>query len=142
MLPAIQRGLRPRLFSSLIDDDFFSNFFDEDSKGSVPAVNIFETKDDFRIEVAAPGYKKDEFKIDLDRNVLTISSEREEKKEDEDKKLLRCEYNYRSFSRAFTLPQSANLDKVDAKHENGVLTVIIQKREDAKEKPARQISIK
>ncbi|MFO7722471.1 MAG: Hsp20/alpha crystallin family protein [Bacteroidales bacterium] len=143
MLPVIHRGINPRVFNNIFDDDFFTGFFGDTNKGTMPAVNISESNEDFRIELAAPGYKKEEFKIDLDKNVLTISVEQQEKKEEgDDKKILRCEYRYSSFSRAFTLPDSANSDKINASYDNGLLTVNIPKHDSARTKPARQINIK
>ncbi len=143
MLPVIQRGINPRVLNNIFDDDFFTGFFGDSNKGTLPAVNITESNDNFSIDLAAPGYKKDDFKIDLDKNVLTISVEHQEKKEDkEDSRMLRCEYRYTSFSRAFTLPDSANSDKIAASYNEGVLKINIPKHDTAKTKPARQISIK
>lgn len=143
MLPVTHRGLNPRIFNTIMDDDFFTGFFGDSNKGTLPAVNITESNEDFSITLAAPGYKKEEFKIDLDKNVLTVSVEHQERKEEkEEKKMLRCEYRYNSFARAFTLPDSANSDKINASYADGVLTVTIPKHETAKTKPARQISIK
>lgn len=143
MLPVIQKGINPRFVNNVFDDDFFTGFFGDSNKGTLPAVNISESNDDFTISLAAPGYKKGEFKIDLDKNVLTISVEHQEKQEEkEEKKMLRCEYRYNAFSRAFTLPNSANTDNISANYADGVLTVTIPKHETAKAKPARQIAIK
>jgi len=143
MLPVIHRGINPRVFNNILDDDFFTGFFGDTNRGTMPSVNIAESNDEFTIELAAPGYRKEEFKIDLDKNVLTISVEQQEKKEEkEDKKMIRCEYRYNSFSRAFTLPDSANSDKINAAYDSGVLTVNIPKHDSARTKPARQISIK
>lgn len=143
MLPVMHRRVNPSLFNSLLDDDFFTGFFGDTNQGTMPAVNISETNDEFSIELAAPGYKKEDFRINLDKNVLTVSVEHREKKEEkEDKKMLRCEYRYNAFSRAFTLPDSANSDKISAGYSEGVLTVVIPKHDTAKTKPAREISIK
>ncbi len=143
MLPVIHRGINPRVFNNLLDDDFFTGLFGDTNKGTLPAVNITEGSEEFTIQLAAPGYKKEAFKIDLDKNVLTISVEHQEKHEEkEDHKLLRCEHRYVSFSRAFTLPDSANSDKISATYTDGVLHVSIPKHDTAKTKPARQISIK
>lgn len=143
MLPVIHRGIHPRHLSNIFDDDFFTGFFGDTNKGTLPAVNITESNDDFSIALAAPGYRKEEFKIDLDKNVLTISVEHQEQKEEkEDKRMLRCEYRYTTFSRAFTLPDSANSDKISAEYNDGVLKVVIPKHDTAKTKPARQINIK
>lgn len=143
MLPVIHRGINPRVFSNLMDDDFFTGFFGDTNKGTLPAVNISERNDAFNVELAAPGYKKDAFKIDLDKNVLTVSVEHEESHEEqEDNKMLRCEHKYAAFTRAFTLPDSANSDKISATYADGVLSITIPKHDSAKTKPARQISIK
>ncbi|MDD3742682.1 MAG: Hsp20/alpha crystallin family protein [Lentimicrobiaceae bacterium] len=108
---------------------------------SIPSVNIIESKDDFRIEVAAPGLNKDDFKIHIENNVLNISSEKEESNEDTNERYMRREFCYTSFNRSFSLPQTVETDKVSAKHENGVLNITIPKKEEAKVKPARQIEI-
>ena len=136
MLPVINRGFN---LSSAFDD--FFNVMD-DEKGSIPAVNVVETIDEFKIEVAAPGYGKDDFKIDLDKNVLTISSEKEHKQEEKDERYMRREFSYARFSRSFNIHDSIDVDKISAKHENGILTVALPKKEEAKAKPPKQISIK
>ncbi len=108
---------------------------------SMPAVNVIETGNDFRIEFAAPGLEKNDFKIDLDGRVLTISSEKEYKNEEKDERVMRREFSYTSFSRAFSLPESIDAEKIKANHKNGVLSIAIPKREEAKQKPPKQISI-
>ncbi|MFO7614510.1 MAG: Hsp20/alpha crystallin family protein [Bacteroidales bacterium] len=143
MLPALRKQSG---FPSLIDEffgrDVFPGFFlDVDKRMNVPAVNIIEGKDDFRIEVAAPGLDKKDFKIDLDNKVLTISSEMEEKHEQNEDRFMRREFSYSSFSRSFSLPDTANTEKVTAKHAGGILTVTIPKKEEAKVKPSREIKI-
>ena len=143
MLPALRKNSTlPGLMDEFFGRDVFPGFFfDVEKRMSTPAVNIIEGKDDYRIEVAAPGLDKKDFKIDLDNNVLTISSEREEKHEEKDDRFMRREFNYTSFSRSFTLPESVEGDRITAKHSEGVLTVVIPKREEAKQKPARTIKI-
>jgi len=106
-----------------------------------PAVNIIESKDDYRIEVVAPGLDKADFRINVENNVLTISAEKEVKQEDKEEHFMRREFNYASFSRSFTLPESMDSEKISAKHKDGVLNVVIPKKEEAKEKPARTIKI-
>jgi len=108
---------------------------------SLPAVNIVESKEDYRIEVAAPGLNKDDFKINLENNVLTVSSEKEDKHEENDEKVMRREFSYSSFSRSFTLPQTVNSEKIKASHKDGILQVIIPKKDEAREKPSREIKI-
>ena len=109
---------------------------------NVPAVNITEHKNEYKVELAVPGMKKDDFKIDVDGNMLTISSETEETKEERDKKFTRKEYNYSSFSRSFTLPEEINREKIDAKYEEGVLKISLPRKEEPKRPSPKQIAVK
>jgi HSP20 family protein len=125
-----------KLFPSVFDEfftpwnDMFLN--DWNKMLTVPAVNIKETMNDYRIAVAAPGLKKTDFKINVDGNLLNISAEIEETKEEKEERYTRNEYNYSSFSRSFTLPLEVNKEKIDATYENGVLTLVLPKKEEAK----------
>jgi len=143
MIPMLRsRGSSiPSLVDTFFGDDFLSNFFDNTNLGTVPAVNIIESKDDFAIEVAAPGLEKKDFNVDVHNNVLTISSQKEFKDEQRDEKVMRREFSYTAFKRSFSLPDGADSDKIKASYKDGILTVSIPKKEEAKEKPARQISI-
>jgi len=138
--------LRNRLFPSLNDDflsnDFFPNIFDQTAGISMPAVNISEDSEHFKIEVAAPGLDKNDFKIEIKNNMLTISSEKEHQNEERNAKFMKREFNYCSFKRTFGLPQTANTESIEATYNNGILNVQIPKKEEAKEKPMRQIEIK
>jgi HSP20 family protein len=109
---------------------------------NIPAVNVTEHKDEFMIELAVPGMKKDDFKIDVEGNMLTISSEKEETKEEKEKMFTRKEYNYSSFSRSFTLPDEINKEKIDAKYDNGILKIVLPRKEEAKKITAKQIAVK
>ena len=100
---------------------------------TVPAVNIAENKDHYTLSLAAPGLKKNDFNIEVDGNVLTISSEKEESKEEKDDQYSRREYSYSSFSRSFTLPDGVNMEKIDAAYQEGVLKVTLPKKEEAKQ---------
>lgn len=129
-------------------DDFFKPWNEWFDKGSlwgrvmqVPAVNITEHKDFYLVSLAAPGLKKNDFKIDVDGNMLTISSEMEENKEEKDKKFTRKEYNYSSFSRSFSLPEEINKEKIEAKYEDGVLKISLPRTEEAKKPSAKHISV-
>ena len=135
---------------SLFDDFFNRDWFDSSlanwrtSGASLPAVNVMETNDDFRIEVAAPGMKRGDFRVELDNNVLTISSEREDKSEEKDANgnYTRREFSYQSFQRSFSLPENKVLgDKITARYVDGILYVTVPKSEDAKVKPAKQIAV-
>ncbi len=141
MLPMIRRKTLPDIVDEFLGRDFMSNFFENQTGIDTPAVNIVEGKDNFQIEVAAPGLDKNDFKINVDGNVLTISSEKEEKKKEDDKKFMRREFSYTSFSRSFTLPDNVEENKINANHKDGILTVKIPKKEEAKEKPSREIKI-
>jgi len=123
----------------LLFDDFFkpwNNWFENDlftgRAMTIPAVNIKDTKDDFTVELAVPGMKKDDFNIDIDGNMITISCEKEEKKEEKEEKFTRKEYNYSSFSRSFTLPDEIMKEKIEARYEDGVLKLMLPKKEEAK----------
>jgi HSP20 family protein len=135
---------------SLFDDFFTRDLLDSSlsnwraSGATLPAVNVMETNDDFRIEVAAPGMKRSDFKVELDNNVLTISSQREDKNEqkDENGNYTRQEFSYQSFQRSFSLPENKVLgDKISARYLDGILHVTVPKSEDAKVKPAKRIAV-
>ncbi len=112
----------------------------DENSGDIPAVNIKEEKDKFVLELAAPGMKKDDFKINLDNYQLTISAEtRNEKKEKEDS-YTRREFVYNSFSRTFTLPKTIDIDKIKADYRNGILDIVLPKKEE-EAKLTKQIKI-
>jgi HSP20 family protein len=142
MLPKLRtRTSLPILIDEFLNDSMIPRFFNWETSQSVPAVNITEGKEDFRIEVAAPGLDKEDFKISLDNNVMNISSEKEDKTESEDENVLRREFSYSAFRRSFTLPATVNGDKIKATHNDGILTIVIPKKEEAKVKPVREIKI-
>jgi len=112
------------------------------SDKTLPAVNVKETDDNYIIEVAAPGMEKKDFKINLQNNVLTISSEKEEKKSKKKGDYTRREFNYESFQRCFTVRESeVDSDKIKADYADGVLSIKLPKKEEIKPKPAREIKI-
>lgn len=123
--------------NSFFDDFITRDLFDfnrqrfSPSENTLPSVNVLEQKDAFEIHVAAPGIKKENFKIDLERNVLTVSSEtREEHSEkDESGSFTRREFNYSSFSRSFTLPENAAAEKIEAAYEDGILKITVPKKD-------------
>lgn len=118
-----------------------NNFSSTDT--TLPAVNVKETDDAFEIEVAAPGMTKKDFKVNLENNILSISSERkEEKKEEEKGRFTRREFSYQSFQRSFTIPENmVKGDKISARYNDGLLCIHLPKVEAAKPKPAREITI-
>ncbi|WP_026898810.1 Hsp20/alpha crystallin family protein [Daejeonella oryzae] len=109
---------------------------------NVPAVNITESKDEYLVSLAVPGMKKSDFKIDLEGNMLSISSEKEESSEEKDKRFTRKEYSYSSFSRSFSLPEEINQEKIEAKYEDGVLKISLPRKEESKRHLNKQISVK
>lgn len=133
------------------NDDFFtrdmmnwglSNF--STTGTSIPAVNIRETKNSFEVELAAPGMKKNDFKIELDSNTLTISAEKTEEKESKsnEERFVSREYSYQSFQRSFNLPKDVvDVDRIEAHYEDGVLQLTIPKQETAKTKQAKKIKV-
>ena len=144
---ALVRRSQSTLFpwlSDMLDDlfnvDIFSDYPAVES--SIPAVNIKETDKAYVIELAAPGLKKEDFEIELDNNVLTISYKKKEEKEEEDVTYTRREFYFTEFKRAFTLPETANLEKINAEYKDGILTVTIEKKEEAQVKPKKKIEIK
>jgi HSP20 family protein len=143
MLPVFnRRSSMPSIVDDFFGRDMLSNFFDDYQTGiSIPAVNIIEGKEDFRIEVAAPGLDKKDFTIDVKNNVLFITSEKRNEEEQNGEKYMRREFSYSSFKRSFSLPNSVDSDKIKATHKDGVLSIQIPKKEEAKEKPPKQIQI-
>ena len=133
--------------------NFFNDFLNRDwydwsnqnysiTNTTIPSVNIKENENEFEVEMAAPGMAKDDFRIELNNNVLSISSEKQSEHESSDgKNVTRREFSYQSFSRSFTLPAIVETDKISAKYTNGILRVNIPKKEEAKPKPLKQIQV-
>lgn len=137
-------------FPFMFNDDFFTKDLfnwglsnNSQTGTTIPAVNIKETPDAFEVEMAAPGMTKDDFKIELDGNMLTITSEKNvEQEQKEGEKYSRKEFSYQSFQRTFTLPKEVvDDDKIEAKYNNGVLQLVVPKKAEARPKPARMIQI-
>jgi len=134
----------PSVFNRFLDGEMFDwnnrNF--SKTNTTLPSVNIKENAELFAVELAAPGFEKADFKIELNRNLLTVSSDKKlETETTEGEVFTKREFSYQSFSRSFTLPQIADGDRIEANYANGILTVNIPKREEAKPKPARTIDI-
>jgi len=112
----------------------------DETSGDIPAVNIKEENDKFMLEMAAPGMKKDDFQINLDNYQLTISSEKKEEKKEKEDNYTRREFVYSSFSRSFTLPKSIDIEKIKADYKNGILSIVLPKKEE-ETKLTKQIKI-
>lgn len=128
-------------FNDVFDSIFNDTFFNDRMMNRVPAVNISETENNYHVELAAPGLKKDDFKLNLERDMLTISVEAATDNQDNQKNYTKREYSYSSFVRSFTLPESADDNNISATYTDGVLKIDIAKREEAKA-IRRQIEIK
>ncbi len=126
--------------SNFIDDIFDDVEFLKKLQ-TVPSVNIVERAEDYLIEIAVPGYKKEDFDLDLDNNVLTITSKKEEKKIQEGEKYTKREFSFGSFKRVFTLPDTADIEKINAEYIDGILNVSIGKKPEAQIKPKKKIEI-
>lgn len=132
-------------FPSIIDEflkpDWFGGF--QNLQTNIPAVNIKETDTNYSLELAAPGKVKDDFVIEIDHNVLTISSEvkTENEQKDDNGRYTRKEFSYAAFRRAFTLPETVNTEDINANYDNGVLLVTLPKKQEALPKPKRLIDI-
>jgi len=125
------------VFSSIFNDTFFS----DQMVARVPAANISESADHFHLELAAPGLKKEDFKLNLERDVLNISVEQHAEDKQQGRNYAKREYSYSSFVRSFTLPESADVNGIEAKYLDGILSIDIPKHEEAK-RISRQIEIK
>lgn len=142
MLPV----LRKRAYSPFYRDDFFRNdiissLFSDGADYSVPAVNIKETEGHFEIEVAAPGLGKEDFKINLEKNILTVKSEKEVKKDEKSETYTRKEFGYNSFCRSFSVPETVDVEKIKASHNNGILVIELPKSEKLINKLKREITV-
>ncbi|NJM94755.1 MAG: Hsp20/alpha crystallin family protein [Cytophagales bacterium] len=128
---------------SLFDDFLTRDIFNRSAlRNQVPAVNIREDNENFYVELAAPGLKKEDFKLELENNVLSISSEVKTEQEDKNNGYTRREFSYSSFKRSFTLPERVVDDeRIQAHYEDGVLLLTVPKREEAKQKGPKVINI-
>ena len=140
MLPTItKRTFSPFYMSNLFDDDFFPVLSNRNS--SMPAVNIREDEQNYFLELAVPGIDKKDLKIDINEEVLTISSETKNVNEEEKDGYKRKEFSFSSFCRSFYIPENVNRDNIGASYKDGILTVELPKQEEEKTKITRQVKI-
>lgn len=148
-----QKRRTPVLSNALVNDPFFSdffnrrglmkNFFNTDGDFDInPAMNVKESEKEFEVELAAPGLKKDDFNITLDQGLLTVSAEREDQKEEDKEGFVSREFSYNSFSRTVGIPDTVDEEKdISAKYENGVLKLKLQKKEGMDSKKPKTIKV-
>jgi len=139
MLPMISKRTLSPFLSNLFDDDFFPVMANRTI--SMPAVNIRENEKNFVLELAIPGMDKKDLKIDINEDVLTISSETKNETEENKEGYKRKEFSYSSFCRSFYLPENVNREKIGASYKDGILSVELPKQEEDKNKITRQIKI-
>ena len=128
-------------FERALDEFFKPNFSSPAFSGQKPMVNVVESDDNFKLEVAAPGLNKEDFKISIEKDQLIVSASREDKKEETTEKYARREFNFTSFKRSFYLPETINGEAIAANYENGILTLTLPKKEEAKEKGPRVVEV-
>jgi len=134
----------PSMFDRFFEGDLFdwSNRNFSLTNTTLPSVNIKQNANEFTVEVAAPGFEKGDFKLEVDHDLLTVSSEKKVENETKDgEQFTKREFSYQSFSRSFTLPNTADGERIEANYDNGILRIIIPKKEEAKPKPSRVIEI-
>jgi len=140
MLPTItRRSFRPFYMPNVFDEDFFSLF--QNRSNSVPAANIREDEKNFTLDLAVPGIDKKDLKIDVNEDVLTISTEARNESEESKNGFKRKEFSYSAFSRSFYVPENVDRDKIDANYKDGILSISLPKQEEEKNKVARKIEI-
>jgi HSP20 family protein len=136
-----------RTFGGLVDEVFNNtaklwkdDFLTSDFFGTYPPVNITENKEAYALDILIPGWSKEDFKISLENNVLSISAEKKAEQKRDDQKQIRREFSFRSFKRSFTLDESVDAEKIQAKYENGVLNLQLPKKEEAQPR-SKSISV-
>jgi HSP20 family protein len=128
-------------FNDILENFFNDSFVADRLVSRVPAVNISETPEAYHIELAAPGLKKQDFKLSTERNLLTVSVEQRNENTETQKRYNKREFSYTSFVRSFTLPETADDSRIEAVYNDGVLQIDVAKKEEAK-MVSRQIEIK
>lgn len=142
MLARINKQYVPAYWDDFFNNSIFNDFHKATCNGTTPAVNVVEEEKGYRIDVAVPGLSKKDFHIDLEDDVLTISSDQKEGKEDKKHNYMRREFSYASFKRSFQLPETIDQENIKASHVDGILTIQLPKKEEVVEKAPKQIEIK
>ena len=132
-------GLFPSLWNDVLSPDWFGGV--DQFNHTMPAVNIREGETNFTLELAVPGQKREDFNVEVDNDVLTISMESKDEKAEKEGEFTRREFRYTSFRRAFTLPETVNQDDIRADYKDGILRFTLPKKEEALPKPKRLIEI-
>ncbi|MFN0275584.1 MAG: Hsp20/alpha crystallin family protein [Chitinophagales bacterium] len=129
------------VFDELFNSNWPEKFFDV--KGTfIPSVNVSESEKEFKLEFAVPGFSKQDFHVDVEKDYITVSAKREENKETKEGKFTRKEFSYGSFQRTFTLPENIDSEKIDAVYENGILNIVLPKKEVKAVQNVQKITVK
>jgi len=142
MLARINRNYVPAYWDDFFNGSFFSATGNHFNRNTKPAVNVMEEDNAYMIEVAVPGMSRKDIRIDLEDNVLTISYEHRENKEEKKRTYMRREFSHASFKRSFELPETVDAEKIRARHDAGILSVELPKKEEVVSKAPKQIEIK
>lgn len=129
----------PALLNEILKPDWFGGL--ETVAHNLPPVNIKESDADFELELSVPGRVKEDFKIEIDKAVLTVSAKTEDEKTEKSPKYTRREFTARTFKRSFNLPDSIDVDAIKAAYENGILSFRLPKKAEALPKPKREIAL-
>ncbi|WP_395051628.1 Hsp20/alpha crystallin family protein [Flavobacterium sp.] len=144
IFPTVESKLVSNFFDDFITKDLFyltdRNFAALGS--NLPSVNLKETDTKIEVEMAAPGMKREDFKVEIDNDILMISSEKEVEKEEKKENYIRKEFNYHTFNRTFSLPDTIDENKIEANYKDGILHVVVGKKEGAKKRALKTIPIK
>jgi len=138
--PVLSRTKSP-YFSEFFNDLFENMPASEFRKNTLPGVNILENEEMYKLELAAPGLVKDDFKISIENDVLTVSTEKKSEETEKTEKYTRKEFSYSSFRRSFTLPELVDIEKIGATYDNGIMSIALPKKEEAKPKAPREIKV-
>jgi len=141
MLAKINRNYVPAYWDDFFNDSFFNQVKSTSCSGTAPAVNVSEDDKGYTIEVAAPGIERKDFNLEVDNDVLTISSEQKASKEEQKQNFLRREFNFQTFKRSFQLPETIDQEQIKATHEAGILTLVLPKKEEELQKAPKQIEV-
>ena len=142
MLARINKRYVPAYWDYFFNDNFFNSMHTTPRNTNTPAVNIVEDDKEYGLEIAVPGVSRDHFKIEVDKDVLTISSEKKDEKQDETRNYMRREFSFKSFSRSFQLPDTVDQGSIKASFDAGILYISLPKKEEVVQKAPKQIAVK
>jgi HSP20 family protein len=132
----------PSWFDDILGKGFTSEYLSNFNTGiTLPAVNVIESNDEFILEMAVPGFKKSDFQVNIDNNILSISAEIDSENNQTAGNYTRREFGYATFKRTFDIPETVETDHIFAKYNDGILKITLPKRDEAKKKPVKTIQI-